>query len=54
MNTNTALAIREQRERKQRLHIQGVLSGRWHGDPRYQAAQRSNPLFNRTCLRQAG
>ena len=48
MNTNTALAIREQRGRKQRLQTRAAFSGRWHGDLRCQAAQRSNPSVNRT------
>ena len=48
MNANAALAIREPRGRKQRLHIQAVFSGRWHGDLRCQAAQRSNPSVKRT------
>ena len=48
MNTNTALAVREQRRRKQCLHTRAAFSGRWHGDLRCQAAQRSNPSVKRT------
>ena len=54
MNTNIALAIREPRRRKQRLHTRAAFKSRRHRDLRCQAAQRSNPLFNRTCLLQAG
>ena len=48
MNANTALAIRDQRRPKQRLHTRAVFKSGRHGDLRCQAAQRSNPLVKLT------